>query len=586
MSLTPRGMSIQEAYRLYSEDKLKVNRRYQRKLVWSEAEKQKLIDSIQKELPIPLFMLAREKGAEYYEIIDGMQRLNAIFSFIEHGFVTFEGLCFDIAENTRAKDAVEAGKFVEFDASVTRLSSKDCANLQEYQLAVTIDDQGDQGRVNEIFGRINSGGRRLSPQEQRQAGLVSPFSEYVRKVAIELRGDASPDILSLNQMPEVSFNTPKEKQRYGINASDIFWCKHGIVSPKELSQSEDEQILVDVSISIINGEPLNASREVFDDYFDPESDRFKKLNESLLSYGEEKLRAEVLAVIGSIRSVFEADPFLSFRDCVRIQNRNTAKTAFFATFMAFHKLLFTNSSIPENFDEIRKSLDGVQRIMTRTAHHATTEDRVKNISQVRGLVQDYFVKQDVAVLGVAQGLVIDLENSLRRAKYEANRYEFKIGICKLSNKPGFDENIVPKIVKTATAISNLGPESDGYIYLGVADNKDSAERIKALHEIEPIQIGDCYFTGLESDLRILNIDLEQYIRKLIAIIRDQPVSDNIKTSLVSSLDHATYKGRPFVRMRIPKQTELSEFSGRYYIRRNSETEELSSPEAVAQARRF
>lgn len=39
MSITPRGMSIMEAYRLYRNCKLIVNRRYQRKLVWSLEEK-------------------------------------------------------------------------------------------------------------------------------------------------------------------------------------------------------------------------------------------------------------------------------------------------------------------------------------------------------------------------------------------------------------------------------------------------------------------------------------------------------------------------------------------------------------------
>lgn len=59
MSLTPRGMSVQEAYRLYADGKFIVNRRYQRKLVWSEGEKQHLIDSINRNFPIPLFMFAR-----------------------------------------------------------------------------------------------------------------------------------------------------------------------------------------------------------------------------------------------------------------------------------------------------------------------------------------------------------------------------------------------------------------------------------------------------------------------------------------------------------------------------------------------
>ncbi len=67
----------------FTERMLYVNRKYQRKLVWSVKEKQSLIDSIIKKYPIPLILLA-ETDNNKYEIIDGMQRLNAIFSFIDN----------------------------------------------------------------------------------------------------------------------------------------------------------------------------------------------------------------------------------------------------------------------------------------------------------------------------------------------------------------------------------------------------------------------------------------------------------------------------------------------------------------------
>ena len=59
----------------YTEDKLHVNRRYQRKLVWTLKEKQKLIESILKKYPIPAILIAeREQEPGTYEIIDGLQR--------------------------------------------------------------------------------------------------------------------------------------------------------------------------------------------------------------------------------------------------------------------------------------------------------------------------------------------------------------------------------------------------------------------------------------------------------------------------------------------------------------------------------
>jgi hypothetical protein len=107
MTISPQGLSIQTLYRLYCDGSLVVNRQYQRKLVWTLPEKQNLIDSILKNYPLPLFLLAEkppESSRTIYEIIDGMQRLNAIFSFIEQGF-KWQDQCFDIREFARARQA-------------------------------------------------------------------------------------------------------------------------------------------------------------------------------------------------------------------------------------------------------------------------------------------------------------------------------------------------------------------------------------------------------------------------------------------------------------------------------------------------
>ena len=41
-----KSRTIQSLYSLYAADKLRVNRRYQRKLVWTLEEKQRLIESV------------------------------------------------------------------------------------------------------------------------------------------------------------------------------------------------------------------------------------------------------------------------------------------------------------------------------------------------------------------------------------------------------------------------------------------------------------------------------------------------------------------------------------------------------------
>lgn len=515
-----------------------------------------------------------------------MQRLNAIFSFIEHRFKDEDGRCFDILQTPRARIQRDAGIFSEFPGDVPRLSDKDCAAFLEYQLAVTIDTEGDDSRINEVFGRINSGGRQLSPQEQRQAGLVSGLSEFIRRLAMELRGDDSPDVIPLNHMPVVSFNTPKEKQGYGVDASDIFWCKHGIILPLDLAKAEDEQVLADISISLLNGIPLNASREIFDSYFTAGSDDFVQIEQKLVSYGPERLRNEIIAVISNLRATFETGEFLALRSCVQVKPINTARTAFFAIFMAYFDLIVRDGRYPDDFADIRKSLSQVQNSLTMQAHYTKTEDREKNIAKISGLIQKFFVKKDVDTIGGAHSLVVDIENSLRRSRFESSRYEFKIGCCTLADSPEFDTNMPSKLARTAAAIANTAPGADGYIYLGVADNEASAKRYVSINATTFFAIGDVFFVGLSHDLKCMRLSIEGYIKLLIHEIQKTTLSDPLRTQIITCIDHAEYKGNPFIRLRIPGQADLSSYDGEYPIRKNSDTVNMTATEAVSQAKLF
>jgi hypothetical protein len=62
--LSSQPTPVQTIYNWYRDGALYVNRKYQRKLVWTLIEKQKLIDSILRGYPIPLVLLAerRDRG--------------------------------------------------------------------------------------------------------------------------------------------------------------------------------------------------------------------------------------------------------------------------------------------------------------------------------------------------------------------------------------------------------------------------------------------------------------------------------------------------------------------------------------------
>jgi len=64
---------------------------YQRDFVWSDEQKELLIDSIFRSIPIGNIFLNERRGSPTYEVVDGQQRLTTIFKFLNDEF-TYQGV--------------------------------------------------------------------------------------------------------------------------------------------------------------------------------------------------------------------------------------------------------------------------------------------------------------------------------------------------------------------------------------------------------------------------------------------------------------------------------------------------------------
>jgi hypothetical protein len=579
VSITPRGMSIQEAYRLFRDGKLLVNRKYQRKLVWSEMQKSRLVDSILKGYPIPLLLLAdqsTDSNPDTYEILDGIQRFNAIFSFIENCFPTLDGFFFDVSEFTRAKHLAEENVFT-FDHNETKLlSSKQCANFLDYQLAITIYPATNDEEVTEVFGRINSGGKQLSPQERRQAGVITPFADMVRKLSAELRGDASREILLLSEMPEISIDTQRNGQGYGLLADEIFWCKQGILSKNDLRNGEDEEMVADIAASILLTAPIARSKELLDEIYNKDSDIFSRLERALSSYGSDRLSEEIKQTFSVLQEIINScsiEPNY-LRKIVAPENSNPIKTSFYTIFNTFFRLMVNYEQSPDNSEGIMNALTKLQSKLITSAHYATSEDRISNIDLTTGLIQKFFVKKEPPLLRHGPGLAIDFENSVRRSKIETTRYELKQGILRLSNNREFDTSLIERIIETICGIANLGPKSEGYIFIGVADKKPDADRISTLDNIIPIEINGHFVVGIEREAMIINKSIEHYLELIINPIKSSNLSEPLKTQVLSKIDIVDYKTFTIIRICIPPQKDISFVGNDAYIRQNSSTNKV------------
>lgn len=450
-------------------------------------------------------------------------------------------------------------------------------------MAVTIFPSVSEQQVTEVFGRVNSGGRQLSFQERRQAGKINDFTSLVRIISSEIRGDASKDILTLAEMPSISIETARKTLGYSLNADDIFWCKQGILWTKQLRESEDEEIVADICASIVSREPIARSREILDRIYDEKNEIHSEILRKLNQYGKEKLHEEIKTTLSVLREIIEAhnpNPN-TLRNIVSPGSKNPIKTAFFSIFMAFFDLIIIEEKTPVEIKKIMSSLTGLQNDMISTAKYSKTEDRIKNIDKTKGLIQRYFVKKDPPMLRHGSGLALDFENSLRRSKIESNRYECKQGLIDLSDQRNIDKNLEIKILETICGIANVGPDSDGYIFIGVADKKNDSERIQFLDKITPIQIGGRYVVGIDRELKILRLNAEQYVKKIIAFISNSELSDNLKHQVCSRIDTINYRDLTIIRIQIPPQREVSFIGDKSYIREDSSTKDLSGKKLIS-----
>lgn len=575
---SPRGMTIMEAYELYRNDKLIINRRYQRKLVWSQQEKKALIDSILKQYPIPLILLASQE--DKYEIIDGMQRLNAIFGFIEnHIGVDIDGdeFYFNIPDFTYAQSQVSKGIVVP-KTDVSKLTQEQVSAFIQYPFPVTIFKTGSTNEINETFRRINSTGRKLSPQEVRQAGNVSKFSLLVREISSEIRGDASREVLLLQDMPEISIDSKLSKHQYGVNAEDTFWCKQGVLNVSDLKESEDEQVIADIILSISLSQPFPSSRKAFDNYYGSGTkDKSNDIEIKINTFGADNLRTDILTVYSEIVNVVD----YHFDD-ERLKNvlnpkagGNPVKEAFYTLYMAFYDLMINENKVPFDYAKIKLSLKNIHSKLVRSRNYTTTADRTNNINICKGLIQNYF-KKSTSTFRSSTSYIIDFQAYLMKSKTESAVYDFKQGFYTLNpKKREFDEKSFYKILCNISALANLGKEKTGYLFIGVTDNEKDTLQVEKLDNLQKTpRYHDFGIVGLEREANIKGVSLDDYISYITSKIGNSKLDSDLKTRVSKNVTPITYHGNTILMIRVDAGKEPVYFEDKLFHRDGSNCVEV------------
>jgi len=188
-------------------------------------------------------------------------------SFIEMRFATDDNRYFAVAEFPTANTRATEGVF-DLEPNGDLLTAREVSAILDYSLAVSVMRGASDAEIDDVFARINTYGHRLSDQERRQAGVQGEFSNLVRELSCQLRGDASSTIVGIQDMPSISIDLPRSRRGYGVSANDVFWVAHGILRSTDLRDSMDEQCVADVAASIVGGSIVPRSKEALDGIYE------------------------------------------------------------------------------------------------------------------------------------------------------------------------------------------------------------------------------------------------------------------------------------------------------------------------------
>lgn len=585
--LTVRGEPVERIYGNFVDRRYFVNRRYQRKLIWTLEEKQSFIDSLLKGFPVPIILLAEsaKKGNPTLEIIDGMQRLDAIVSFISNRYPVDESF-FDLNTIAVTKDLLDKGELTQKQPVMDRTK---CVRVASYLLPLSIYEFADENSVDDVFRRINSGGRQLSRQELRAAGSIGQFATAVRRISAKVRGDDSAlDLLRLNEMQAISI-TNRELD-YGINVDSVFWVEQGILTRDGVRQSRDEELVADLVAFMVSEDPISSRTEFLDDFFGMAKektgiDRYEGIEAAIRKRSLELVIADFQRTLDQIKLTLAAAN-QSFVQLIFATPISPSPRYFQLIFLAFHQLL-----IKQNLEVADRSV--LVHLLRGCGDHATVqeggrwgaENRQRAINSAVGMIQTAFgpaTQTDPALVH----WITQLQNLLRQSYTEQAAYDFKQGFLELDGKNKFDEDSFQKILKTCVGIANIGRNHKGYVLVGVAENAATAARVEKLYSTPCLTFDRFYISGVENEASATGRTLDQFFQYITNKISQSTVSEPLRSYLTANLKSVRYYEKTIYVFEAKGQQQPSLHNSRYYDRAGAQLKEVAAEDFGSLFMRF
>jgi hypothetical protein len=172
IKITKSQFSLYELKRKYENKERQdiiLNPDFQRNPVWTKKQNAELIESILMNVPLPVFYFFEKKDGKK-QIVDGRQRLTAIFDYMNNKFT--------LGKLKILKDF----SYKKFSSLAPVYQS----SIEDYQILAYVIQPPTPERVKfDIFDRVNRGGTSLNNQEMRNALYQGKATDLLNKLSKE-----------------------------------------------------------------------------------------------------------------------------------------------------------------------------------------------------------------------------------------------------------------------------------------------------------------------------------------------------------------------------------------------------------------
>lgn len=158
---------VKDLHQEWKDGDLKLDPKFQRRKVWDDSRSSRLIESALLEVPLPVFYLAENKDGTQ-EVIDGQQRLNAFFRFLDNDY-SLTGL--------KEIPSLNGNKFQDLDRDLKRQVDKCPVRT------VVFKKESDDNLRFQIFERLNTGAMPLNAQELRNCIYRGPYNDLLHEMS-------------------------------------------------------------------------------------------------------------------------------------------------------------------------------------------------------------------------------------------------------------------------------------------------------------------------------------------------------------------------------------------------------------------